>query len=59
MLTLEMGLHRRDVTHYAVDMRFAHPHSDANVRLVRGSDLPHTRFDDKFRFIVNKDKPLL
>lgn len=42
---LEIGLHRRDVTSYAVDLRFVHPQSDADVRLLRGSDLPLVRFD--------------
>jgi hypothetical protein len=42
---LEIGLHRRDVTSYAVDLRFIHPDSDADVRLVRGADLPLARFD--------------
>ncbi len=42
---LEIGLHRRDVTSYAVDLRFIHPDSDADVRLVRGVDLPRARFD--------------
>jgi hypothetical protein len=33
---LEIGLHRADASSYSVDMRFARPDSDADVRLDRG-----------------------
>jgi hypothetical protein len=36
---LELGLHRVDASSYAVDMRFARPDSDADVRLLRGQAL--------------------
>lgn len=50
---LEIGLHRRDITHYAVDLRFIHPKSDSDIRLVRGSDLPLARFDhEKLRALL-------
>ena len=41
---LEIGLHRRDVDAYAVELRFSQPKSDADVRLVRG-ELPVARFN--------------
>ncbi|NJN68771.1 MAG: hypothetical protein HC884_19750 [Chloroflexaceae bacterium] len=51
---LEIGLHRRDVTSYAVDLRFIHPDSDADVRLGRGVDLPRARFDpDSLRSLAS------
>ena len=34
---LEIGLHRRDATGYAIELRFSQPESDADVRLARGS----------------------
>jgi hypothetical protein len=50
---LEIGLHRRDITYYAVDLRFIHPQSDSDIRLVRGSDLPLARFDhEKLRALL-------
>src|SRR5690242_12445058 len=33
---LEIGLHRWDLSGYAVEMRFVQPDSDADVRLLRG-----------------------
>lgn len=42
---LEIGLHRRDVNYYAVDLRFFDQQADADVRLISGSDLPLVRFD--------------
>src|SRR5262245_25236446 len=40
---LEIGLHRRDGDAYAVEMRFSHPDSDADIRLVQ--DMALVRFD--------------
>lgn len=34
---LEIGLHRYDAESYSVELRFSHPESDADVRLVRQS----------------------
>ena len=31
---LEIGLHRYDAESYSVELRFSHPESDADVRLV-------------------------
>lgn len=42
---LEIGIHRRDVKNYTVDLRFISPDSETDVRLVRGNDLPLARFD--------------
>jgi WD domain, G-beta repeat len=33
---LEMGLHRRDIGSYTIELRFNQPDSDADIRLVRG-----------------------
>ncbi len=50
---LEIGLHRRDITNYIVDMRFIDPRSETDVRLVRADDLPLARFDlDELRLYV-------
>jgi hypothetical protein len=46
---LEIGLHRRDADHYGVELRFSHPESDADIRLVRG-DPSLVQFDfDRLR----------
>jgi hypothetical protein len=42
---LEIGIHRRDIFNYSVDLRFIDPRSDADIRLVQASDLPLARFD--------------
>ena len=41
---LEIGLHRRDVDNYAIELRYSQPDSDADVRLDDGSQIL-TQFD--------------
>jgi hypothetical protein len=52
---LEIGLHRRDVERYGIELRFSQPESDADVRLVqRGPSL--ARFDlDQLRALALDD----
>jgi hypothetical protein len=41
---LELGLHRRDAESYAVELRFSHPESDADIRPA-SIGAPSARFD--------------
>jgi hypothetical protein len=44
---LEIGLHRYDDIHYMVDLRFSHPQSDADIRLLQSSTPALATFDSE------------